>query len=657
MSNYRVFRGDVLEVLPTLPAEHYTAVLCDPPYGLSFMGKHWDHGVPSAEVWKQVWRVLKPGAVLFAFGGSRTWHRLAVNIEDAGFDMFDTIMWIYGSGFPKSASIDKAIDKEAGAEREVIATIPINAPGGSIGSTAYNNGNGRYYPDEPRKITAPSTTDAQTWQGYGTSMKPAFEPVIVARKPLPNEAEQDIIVGNLFKLEAQLWLLFSALTAGKSSTLSQQERNEASSIAQWSADAPISILADLSDRMDTLRLELAMRTTLNTVSSWRNTWEEALKHGSKFITSTATSPIIDLKTLSYSASALTPQDIIRAEMIQPGSWWNAIPAAKVLNAVALKLSATLELFAVENAIEKGHIPPLDETDRAALSRPILCFRKPRTATYAQTAIQHGSGTLNIDECRIDLADGANLARNNHAGDNGWKNSSGGMNGAALRAEQGLSPQGRWPANVIFDEEAAALLDEQSRELTSGKIQSDHKRNGSKPWFTGEAMNESYGDTVGASRFFQVLPAFVYKAKSSTAERNAGISAQGRQRDAGRNAEQASMNGGEGNPYNRGAQEVKNFHPTVKPLSLTEYLARLIVPPKEYRAEARLLVPFSGSGSEMIGALMAGWLNVDGIELTPEYAELAEQRLAHWREELRPELRKISGSETDFTDMPLFTEAL
>jgi site-specific DNA-methyltransferase (adenine-specific) len=112
--------GDCLDVLRTLPDCSVDAVVTDPPYGLSFMGKRWDYDVPSEDVWRECLRVLKPGGHLLAFAGTRTKHRMAVAIEDAGFEIRDQIMWLYGSGFPKSLNIGKAIDKIEGNEREVV---------------------------------------------------------------------------------------------------------------------------------------------------------------------------------------------------------------------------------------------------------------------------------------------------------------------------------------------------------------------------------------------------------------------------------------------------------------------------------------------------------------------------------------------------------
>ena len=116
----RLLVGDCVDELKKLPSESIDSIVTDPPYGLSFMGKTWDYDVPAKEMWVEALRVLKPGGHLISFGGSRTYHRMAVAIEDAGFEIRDQIMWIYGTGFPKSHNISKAIDKAAGAEREVV---------------------------------------------------------------------------------------------------------------------------------------------------------------------------------------------------------------------------------------------------------------------------------------------------------------------------------------------------------------------------------------------------------------------------------------------------------------------------------------------------------------------------------------------------------
>ncbi|NLD73098.1 MAG: site-specific DNA-methyltransferase [Chloroflexi bacterium] len=393
-----VIVGDVEAVLPVL-APGYTACFCDPPYGLSFMGKHWDHGVPDAGVWRMVCDLILPGGVLLAFGGTRTWHHLAVAIESAGFEIADTLMWVYGSGFPKSHSLAKAIDREAGALG--VQSQGANYAGGDFvpRDTRFRADYGYHY--------APATPEAATWLGYGTALKPAWEPVLMARKP-------------------------------------------------------------------------------------------------------------------------------------------------------------------------------------------------RTGTYAATALRYGAGALWTDGCLVPFAgeadEGATKAKNRHeAFDEAPRDSH--VYGADARPRPNYQAKGRWPANLLLDEESAAILDAQS-----GYSETKHTDKpsdcGGNTWggtFQTHRGPRGHTDAGGASRFF-------YCAKASRRERDVGV---------------------------------PNPHPTVKPLALCEYLARLILPPEPYRDAARLLVPFSGSGSEMLGALRAGWRNVTGVEREPGYATIAQARIAHWRQTYEP----------------------
>lgn len=180
-----LLRGDCLVELARIPDESIDAVICDPPYGLEFMGKAWDKYTPlDFELWCAKWaaeclRILKPGGHLLAFGGSRTWHRLAAGVEDAGFEIRDSIAWLYGSGFPKSLDVSKAIDKAAGITRDSAGPNPRAAQQTpKSGTAAFGDYAG------VGDLTAPATDAAREWEGWGTALKPAFEPVVVARKPL-----------------------------------------------------------------------------------------------------------------------------------------------------------------------------------------------------------------------------------------------------------------------------------------------------------------------------------------------------------------------------------------------------------------------------------------------------------------------------------------
>lgn len=377
-----LYCGDSLEVMAELADNSVDTELTDPPYGLEFMGKEWDHGVPGMAYWKEALRVAKPGAMLLAFGGTRTYHRLACAIEDAGWEIRDCMMWLYGSGFPKSLDVSKAIDKAAGAEREVVGTNPNHRE--TVGQWRAAEGRPDSQTMASQVTTAPATPDAQEWDGWGTALKPAWEPIVVAMKP----------------------------TAG---------------------------------------------------------------------------------------------------------------------------------------------------------------------TFAQNALDWGVAGLWVDGGRVPTYKDDDLARVNKWGDNGWKNSSGGPNAAAIRRAEGLPTQGRWPANLILDETAAAMLGEQSGNLTSGGSGRAHPSNGSM--FVGTGGNaRDISDTGTAARFF-------YQAKASRRERwffchICDDAFPASQRDE--------------HMHGKGPKEQDHIfmHPTQKPLGLMEYLCKLTRTP----TGGVVLDPFMGTGT-------------------------------------------------------------
>lgn len=426
--SHAIILGDVLATLRELPDNSIDGLLCDPPYGFRFMGKTWDYDVPSVEVWREALRVLKPGASLLAFGGARTYHRVAIGIEDAGFELRDCLMWLYGKGFPKSQNIGLAIDKAAGAERRVIGTGAANCEYIARGEPCPGHGDvGRYGETVHAPATAPTTELAQQWDGYGTALKPAWEPIILARKPL--------------------------------------DGTTAANVARW------------------------------------------------------------------------------------GVGGLAIDACRIGDA---------------GGTAKGSFP-----------------KGPSKSAY-------GDG-LN-GGCEVIALDG-----------------------------------GRWPANLVLDPEAGAILDgavgnrpsrkSVTRNGGGGKIFNRADGQGAKP-------DGGYTDDGGPSRFF-------YCAKVSTREREYGCDALPR-KSAGECTDRDDGSEGLSSPRagaGRGGG-ARNHHPTLKPLALTRWLASLIKPPT---ADATLLVPYAGTGSEMIGALQAGWPVVLGIEGEAEYVEIANARIPAWTE--------------------------
>ena len=215
----KIINGDCLEELKRLEDNSVDAVITDPPYGLSntkpvqvaeilgrwvngdvshvpekrggFMGKDWDSFVPPPAVWEECMRVLKPGGHMAVFAGARTQDLMGLSIRLAGFEIRDTLGWIYGSGFPKSMDVSKAIDKAAGAEREVVG----RAKGAQAESTGRYGawGNDRGDGISEYNLTAPATPEAQRWDGWGTALKPAIEPIILARKPLDGTVANNVL--------------------------------------------------------------------------------------------------------------------------------------------------------------------------------------------------------------------------------------------------------------------------------------------------------------------------------------------------------------------------------------------------------------------------------------------------------------------------------
>ena len=192
----KLFNGNSLDQLKNLEANSIDSIVCDPPYGLSFMGKKWDYDVPSVAIWRECLRVLKPGGHLLAFGGTRTYHRMVVNIEDAGFEIRDQVMWIYGSGFPKSHDASKGIDKMNGAKRKVIGIRKESGPDFSDEQFTQQGSMMKTHTKAPRtqiEITQAATETAKLWDGWGSALKPANEPICMARKPLQGPIAENLV--------------------------------------------------------------------------------------------------------------------------------------------------------------------------------------------------------------------------------------------------------------------------------------------------------------------------------------------------------------------------------------------------------------------------------------------------------------------------------
>ena len=574
---YTVKQGDVLEVTRGYPDNHFDGLFCDPPYGLEFMGKEWDtfkvgrakkykrggalnhtdfknFGIlPShvnrpakrcAKCGKQAWsgspckceqpewiidnsplltyqkfmtewaketlRVLKPGAWGLVFGGTRTWHRLACALEDAGFEIRDTLMWLYGSGFPKSFDISKGIDKKPNAVRAMEFREKLN---------------------KERERQGVSINTINRIFGFATTGSGV----------------------------AHHWFVHP--TQPTIPTQSQYKK--------------LKEILGLDDSWDELYIE-AEREVVGRDKNWGKRGIVSLTGYKEFdITAPATS---EAKRWQGYGTALKP------------SW-----------------------------------------------EPVLLVRKSLDGNNVQNALKHGCGGLNVDGGRIPT--------------NGKPKT----NGGCVRAtsiwgvgNEGRNidayPQGRWPANLILDEESAVMLDAQSGELQSGDIKPHKQLRPTWKFSCAEVTGSYKGDSGGASRFY-------YCAKASPAERNAGAMEFYWEKDKTRPSghKQISrerwewLGEEEERIYKETGKRVSlraraNIHTTVKPLDLCRYLATLILPPERSQNESartqkgntrKLIVPFCGSGSEMIGGLQAGWDEVDGIDIEADYCKIAIARLTYW----------------------------
>lgn len=570
--------GDCLDILKTLPDISIDALITDPPAGIAFMGKSWDSDKGGRNAWilwmrermEQCYRVMKPGAHGLVWALPRTSHWTATALEDAGFEVRDTVVHLFGTGFPKSLDVSKAIDKAAGAEREVVGHL-----GGRYSTPKQDIRGGNFVgSDKPSidvgVITAPATPAARQWQGWGTALKPAHENWILIRKRYT--------VVTPF-IEESLALCNEIVQfAGKNTPLIKHglEKEPAKPVpshAQTSSEtepdptAQSTKAADGNGATDISPLPQAESLILlNTVSSWREYLEDLLSLSSRFTTETVTSQITVLKTLNCSLSLIT-QSFMQSE---------APDQAQRIRSSVLRAEAAFSVLSLVIR-ESGYFAD----GNVSQSEHAILIRKPLgEKTVAANVLKHGTGALNIDACRIESIGG--LTKGGACVGNSALHMNKEAGVAEARARSQEHQQGRFPANLVLSDAAAAALDEHS--LAGGMHSAGAARQGKRkaqvPGIFGLAGGDGHrlGDAGGASRFF-------YCAKACRADRG---------------------------PDNR--------HPTVKSTKLMEYLITLITPPG-----GTVLDPFLGSGSTGVAAKRLGFEFV-GIEESAEYLAIAELRV-------------------------------
>ena len=558
-----ILNGDCLEKMKGMADNSVESIVTDPPYGLAFMGKKWDYDVPSVAVWREALRVLKPGGHILAFAGSRTYHRMAVNIEDAGFEIRDQIMWIYGSGFPKSLNISKAIDKKLGAEREKIRKK--YSPQQMLMKDGQNE---RPWQNKAKELgyhetmsDKPASPEAEQWNGWGTALKPAHEPIVLARKPVEGTVTDNVLAHGTGGLNI--------------------DESRVGNIVQ--------------DTSKNGRKAESHKATIFE-SGLKKDFDGEITVG-RFPANVIHDGSEEVKELMPDVKGSSP-----AELGDTGFWFG------------------------ENRSDKPMAPGYGDDGSAARFFKEASFSKQEHGRFPANIILDAEAGAILDEQGGDLK--AATSRTDTistgmfaGGDAGTVYADeGGASRFFKEADFSTEERGRFPANVIHDGSEEVLEGFPHTESGDGKphhiVRESQSQSMSGKNYAGRSLN-TYGDKGSAARFF-------YCAKASTAERNAGCE-ELQEQEMGKN--QSSLEGGKmlTGSGNERSNLKKNFHPTVKPIAIMEYLCRLITPPGGV-----ILDPFMGSGTTGIAALRLGFEFV-GIELSEEYVEIATARIAHWVE--------------------------
>jgi DNA modification methylase len=532
-------RGDIIEWCKSYTGGKFHAVLCDPPYELSFMQKAWDGtGISfNLATWKAIAQHLYPGAYLLAFGGTRTFHRIAVAIEDAGFEIRDTVMWVYGSGFPKSHNVGKAVDKAEGNEREVVR--PKKEPlrqGGSVNWDMRSS-------SSSRELTRGSTD----WEGYGTALKPSWEPVIIARLPLEGTVAQ-----NTQKYGS------GALNIDRCRVQHDEPAKTTTRTGRESA----SVMSDETVGFDNTKNVMAS-------ADQKGRWPANLIHdGSDEVVGMFPGEEEKSAARFFMSCASQPSDSIMS--VCPNT-----PASSVL-AFLITIPATAGSSAPTSA-EVLRCEPLVQNVKSV---GVQCEK-------CATSIAH-------ELVRIKTL----------------------SSGKDLRATLASMPD---YANSTPHQNLVSIVEEWQSTDTIPTTENLLR-------LFGSALPATDAPTRQESPDFANAPVratrFLYSPKVSKRERDAGLEHLEVKR------RETRTETGAGSWEEKGPQPARNNHPTLKPISLTTYLAKLILPPKLDKPR-RLLVPFAGSGSEVIGGYLAGWDEVLGVERESEYVKIAEARINHW----------------------------
>ena len=558
-----IYQGDCLDVMKTMKDNSIDFIITDPPYGLHFMGKTWDHGVPGMETWKETLRICKPGAWMAAFGGTRTYHRLTCAIEDAGWEIRDSILyWGYGQGFPKSHNFGCKCTRDPiqySHEKISLSTskeMPNLQSDISLSQQISDCEKSYMLNGMPSDTFTCSKEKTATGEAKINTNKMCGLPKDDMEKHLSLETDNQ---SNMFEdmqreREKQEFNQIQRQREGKEASRDGIEIGKESSLEGGN---------NLQEKQGELhRPEIC--SLPNRIHA--NGSQGRLCNGTSACNSET--PQQDTSK-SGSCSSQRPQHEEQFNR-ESGTISRQQDAQNSRMATCKNCGKLKEFKGYGTALKPAY-------------EPIILAMKPIEGTYKQNAEKWGIAGLNIDDCRIEGSawkahDATGLAKTKFFSDGETP---------IIHKEPHL--KGRWPANLILDEEAGRMLDEKSGITRSSNATRINKPSENKCMSGANTGHVSFGhnDSGGASRFF-------FCPKTSSKERNAGL-------------------------------DKPSSHPTVKPLALMRYIIKLLAPP----GDPLLLDPFAGSGSTLIAAKELG-IRFIGIEKEAEYCEIAAKRLASFK---------------------------
>jgi hypothetical protein len=617
-----LYHDNCLTVMRTLADCSIDSIVTDPPAGISFMGKDWDHHKGGRDAWvawltevmRECLRVLKPGGHALVWALPRTSHWTAWAIEGAGFQIRDRVSHLFGSGFPKSLDVSKAIDSAAGAERRVVGVYM--PPDGHVRSVLRSSTVAMGKPNDQAwntPLTAPVTAAAKQWNGWGTALKPACEDWWLCRKPLgtPELNVRQVVENAIIKsgLITQITWSKPVSRAEQPAIASSSTQTEPPTMVEISVNpASVNAMQDTETVIENSLEKTVANGTTSTESEHQNSKGDTASNLSE---KSLTLMVESVSAAKNQRSFSSPSIILTAE--EPPIEGEHLRFITSLKDLGFLLDTALFAGTAIGDSVSGHVLIKQNSDGSLEWPSELPLMVPaRSLTVAQNILKHGTGGLNIDGCRIE---------GNKEGDPsrfaGYEKFSGRQYAGdpySLSMQNGLvdTSKGRWPANVTTDgsdEVLAGFPDEAGGGYgkRGGERQSDYG-------FGGTMQQVGFGDSGSAARFF-------YCAKSSQQDRNEGLEdlellSAGTVTDrqdgsAGLNSPRAGAGRNSGS---------RNHHPTVKPLALMRYLVRLITPPN-----GLVLDPFCGSGSTGKATVFEDFRFI-GIELNEDYCQLARRRI-------------------------------